>query len=103
MVGSVFLLTLGSWFIITRHTNFLLGGRNNPTLDIDRPTLVRTSGLDAIAIGCAVIGIGVINLALGMRSRKRIPVFWVGAVLLVLPIVYGVGKFGLDVYQFITG
>ena len=61
------------------------------------------SGLDAIAIGTAVIGLGVINLALGIRSRRRIPVFWVGAALFLLPIVYGLSKFALDVYQFITG
>lgn len=102
LVGSLFLFAVGGWFVITRHANFRLGGKRDPTSALQRGTLVDAAGLDAIAIGCAVIGLGVINLALGIRSRRRIPIFWAGAALFVLPILYGLWKFALDVYQFFT-
>jgi hypothetical protein len=103
LLGSLFLFAVGAWFVITRDANFLLGGRRNPTSVRQRGILVDAAGLDAVAIGCAVIGLGVINFALGIKSRRRIHVFWVGTALFVLPILYGLWKFALDVYQFTTG
>ena len=101
MLGSLVLIGLGLWFVIARDANFRLGGRENPTTQSERGIRVDASGLDAVAIGCAVIGLGVITFALGMRSRRRIPVFWLGAALFVLPILYGLWKIARDVYQFI--
>ena len=103
LLGSLFLFALGAWFVVTQNANFRLGGRKNPTSVSQRGISVDASGLDAIAIGSAVIGLGVINLALGIRSRRRIPVFWVGAALFMLPILYGLWKFALDIYQLVTG
>lgn len=102
LFGSLFLFALGGWFVITQSATFRLGGKRNPTMS-QRGISVDASGLDAVAIGSAVIGLGVINLALGIRSRRRIPVFWFGAALFLLPILYGLWKAGLDVYQVITG
>lgn len=101
LLGSLFLFAMGSWFVITQQANFRLGGQDNPTLESEKGTPVDASGLDAVAIGCAVIGLGTINIALGIASRRRIPVFWLGAALFVLPVLYGLWKLALDVYQFI--
>jgi hypothetical protein len=103
MLASAFLLALGGWFVVTREANVLIGGSENPISATDRGTPVDAEGLDAAAIGCAIIGLGVINLALGIRSRRRIPVFWAGAALLLLAICYGLWKVALDVYRFASG
>src|SRR5262245_32746930 len=103
LLGSLFLFALGAWFVVTERATFRFGGRDNPTSASQVGIPVDASGLDAVAIGTAIIGLGVINLALGIRSRRRILVFWVGAALFLLPILYGLGKFALDVYQLVTG
>lgn len=46
-------------------------------------------GADAVAIGCVFIALGVLNLSLGIRDRRRIPVFWTGAALLAATFLYG--------------
>ena len=101
LLGSLVLFGLGGWFVVTQEASFRLGGTDGGT-GTRRGTFVDATGLDATAIGCLIIGLGVINLALGIRSGRRIPVFWVGAVLFLAPVLYGLGKFALDVYQFIT-
>ena len=101
LVASLFLFSLGGWFAITQDASFRLGGRDGGT-GSRRGTFVNATGPDAIAIGCLIIGLGVINLALGMRSRRRIPVFWVGAALFLGPVLYGLGKSVLDAYQFVS-
>jgi hypothetical protein len=101
LVGSLVLFALGGWFAVTQRASFTLGGTEGGT-GTRRGTFVDASGLDAIAIGCLIIGLGVINIALGMHSRRRLPVFWAGAALFLWPVLYGLGKFALDVYQFIT-
>jgi glucose dehydrogenase len=68
---------------------------SQPAISVD------ASGLDAVAIGSAVIGLGVINLALGIRSRRRIHVFWMGAALFLLPTLYGLWKVALGIYQLV--
>jgi hypothetical protein len=100
-VGSLLLFGLGGWYVATQKAYFTLGGTDGGT-GTRRGTLVNATGLDAVAIGSLIIGLGVINLALGIRSQRRIPVFWVGAALFSWPVLYGLGKFALDVYQFIT-
>ena len=101
VIASLLLAAPGLWFAITQKANFRLGGTDGGT-GTRRGTFVNATGLDAIAIGFVFIGLAVINLALGIRSRRRIPVFWLGAVLFLAPVLYGLGKFALDVYQFIS-
>jgi hypothetical protein len=101
LIGSLVLFGLGGWFVITQEAQFRLGGRDGGT-GSRRGTFVDATGPDAMAIGCLIVGLGVINIALGIRSQRRIPVFWLGAALFLGPVLYGLGKFALDVYQFIT-
>jgi hypothetical protein len=100
IIASLLLFALGGWFVVTQEANFRLGGRDGGT-GSRRGTVVDATGVDAVAIGTFIISLGVINLALGMRSERRKTVFWIGAALFLLPIAYGLGKFALDVYQFI--
>jgi hypothetical protein len=102
LLGSLFLFALGAWFVVTQRATFRFGGRDNPTSVRHLGIPVDASGLDAVAIGTAIIGLGVINLALGIRSRRRILVFWIGAALFLLPILYGIWNFALDFYQIVT-
>lgn len=50
---------------------------------------VDAAGLDAIAIGAVFIALGIINLSIGIRDRRRIPVFWTGAALFLATLLYG--------------
>jgi hypothetical protein len=101
IVASVLLFALGGWYVVTQEAHFRLGGRTGGT-GSRRGTFVDATGVDAVAIGTFIISLGVINLALGMRSERRKAVFWVGAALFLLPIVYGLGKVALDVFQFVN-
>jgi hypothetical protein len=101
VVGSVLLAAPGVWFVVTQRAHFTLGGTDGGT-GTRRGTLIDAHGVDAVAIGSAIIGLAVINLALGIRSQRRIPVFWLGAALFSWPVLYGLGTFALDVYQFIN-
>jgi hypothetical protein len=53
---------------------------------------VDAHGLDAVAIGSVFLALGIINIALGMRTQRRIPVFWCGAGLLLATAVYGLAR-----------
>jgi hypothetical protein len=97
VIGSVFLFALGGWFAITQKANFTIGGT-----DTRRGSLIDLEGPGAIALGTAIIGVGIMNIAFGMVTDRRKTVFWVGAALFLIPLIYGVGLFVLDVYQFIT-
>jgi len=85
LVGSVILWSIGAWYAITRHANFMFGGRRGR-----RGIPVDAHGLDAFAIGCLFISLGIINLALGIRGPRRIPVFWAGAGLFLACVSYGI-------------
>ena len=66
-----------------------IGG--DPYSSLRRNAVVRVdaNGLDAIVIGTVFIALGVINLSIGIRDRRRIPVFWTGAALLGTTVIYG--------------
>jgi hypothetical protein len=90
LVGTIFLCVLGLWFALTGHAKFGLGGdpdsqyKNNHVIHVD------ARGADAVAIGCFFIALGVVNLALGIRDRRRIPVFWAGAGLMMATFLYAI-------------
>lgn len=97
LVGSVVLWSIGLWFTITQHAKFTLGGRRSrPGMPVD------AHGLDAIAIGCFFLALGIINLALGIRGPRRIPVFWAGAALFIASVLYGLVNAGLAVASLFT-
>ena len=100
VIASLLLAAPGVWFVITQEASFRLGGRDGGT-GSRRGTFVDATGIDAIAIGSVFIGLAFINLAFGIRSRRRLAVFWLGAALFLTPVVYGLGKFALDVFGFI--
>lgn len=76
---------IGAWFAFAQRAHFLLGGD-----EYDRHAInVDARGWDAIAIACAFVAVGIINLALGVRGPSRIPVFWTGTALLGVTILYG--------------
>jgi hypothetical protein len=97
LLGSIVLWAIGLWFTITQHAKFTLGGRRT------RPGMpVNAFGLDAIAIGCFFLSLGIINLALGIRGERRIPVFWAGAGLFCASVLYGLVKAGIAVASLFT-
>ena len=99
LIGSLVLFAAGGCVVVTQRANFLFGGDDyNPRRGIP----VDATGLDAIAIGTAIIGAGVLNLAQGIRDRRRIAVFWLGAALFLTPVLYGLSKAALAVYQLIV-
>ena len=90
LLGTIPLCALGLWFAITRQTGFLLGGDPSSSLKSNGVMHVNATGLDAVAIGCFFIALGIINLALGVRGPRRIPVFWTGAGLMLATFAYGI-------------
>jgi hypothetical protein len=89
LIGTILLSGLGLWFAISGHARFGLGGDPDDSFKRDAVIHVNARGLDAVAIGVFFIGLGVVNLALGIRDRRRIATFWTGAALLCLTAVYG--------------
>lgn len=64
---------------------------------------VDAHGLDAIAIGTFIIGLGIVNLAIGFRDRRRIPVFWTGVGLMIAAFLYGAALVIADAVSFFRG
>jgi len=89
LIGTILLCGLGLWFALTGRARFALGGDADNTFKRNAVIHVNARGVDAVAIGVFFIGLGVVNLALGIRDRRRIAVFWTGAALLCLTAVYG--------------
>ncbi|MBV9494146.1 MAG: hypothetical protein JOZ54_07865 [Acidobacteria bacterium] len=79
----------GLYWAIGQKAKFDVGGSDSGT---SRPIHVDAEGVDAVAIGVFAMGVGVINLAAGMTSRRRIPVFWAGVVVFGLPVLYAAVK-----------
>ena len=92
LVGSVVLWAIGAWITITRHAKFGFGGDPDSAYKRTQVIHVDAHGLDAIVIGSIFLALGIINIALGMRSQRRIPVFWCGAGLLLATAVYGLAR-----------
>ncbi len=90
IIGSTFLCGLGLFFLITRHAAFTLGGHENSGRGAEA---VNAGGLGAIAWGLFFISLGILNLAQYMRSRRRIPVFWIGAGLFLVSALSGIVSF----------
>jgi len=84
------LCAIGLTIALLGHAKFTLGGNR---LSGRGSVFVDARGLDAVVIGCVAIALGIINLAIGIRSQRRIPVFWTGAVLLMATAVYGIVRF----------
>lgn len=85
-VFFTFLLTgVGLWYAVTGRAKFALGGDEYGR----RAIAVDARGLDAVAIGCFFIGLGIVNLALAVAGNRRIPVFWTGAGLMIAAALYG--------------
>lgn len=84
---TIIFCALGSWAIIGQRAKFNLGGDDNSSR---RAIHVDAHGVDAIAIGVFVFGAGIVNLAAGLRDHRRIPIFWTGAALMAIPVVYGI-------------
>ena len=89
VIGTVLLCGIGLWIAIAQHAKFMLGGDPQSTFKRDRVVHVNATGLDAVAIGAVFIALGIINLSIGIRDRRRIPVFWTGAVLFLATVLYG--------------
>jgi len=100
LIGSVVLFAIGGWYAITHEARFVLGGSD---LSNRGAVNVNAHGLDAVAIGCVFLGLGLVNLALGLRERRaRLGVFWAGAAVLAATVLYGLWYIGRDVVGFLT-
>jgi hypothetical protein len=91
LLFSIPFWAVGLWMALRQRAEFTFGG--DPDSPVRRDWIpVDASGLDAIAIGCAFIAVGIVNLAIGIRGDRRIPVFWIGVVLLAATAVYGIAQ-----------
>lgn len=97
VAGSLLLFALGGWYALSGEARFTLGGDD---LSNRHPIYVDAHGLDAVVIGCVFVGLGLVNLALGVRGRARLRVFWAGAGLLGASVLYGIGNVVRDVADF---
>jgi hypothetical protein len=91
VLGSLFLFGLGLWFTLDDEARFSMGGR--------RAIHVDPEGYGAIAVSLFFFGLSIVNLALGFRGRGRIPIFWAGAALVGVALLYGIGQAGLAVWE----
>ena len=90
VIGTILLCAIGLWLAVTQRAKFGLGGDPDSHYKYNQVMHVDAKGLDAIAIGTFFVALGIINLALGIRDRRRIPVFWTGAGLFLATLAYGV-------------
>jgi hypothetical protein len=97
LMGTILLCALGLWFAISGKAHFKLGGDPDSIYKSNQVVHVDAHGADAVAIGLFAISLGIINLALGVRDRRRIPIFWTGAGLFILTALYGVARFVMDI------
>jgi len=88
------------WFAITQKTGFMFGGDPDSQYKRSAVMYVDATGTDAIVIGCFFIALGIVNAALGVRGKRRIPVFWTGAGLMIATFVYGLVQIVLAVVHF---
>ncbi|HSP16048.1 MAG TPA: hypothetical protein VLV78_14985 [Thermoanaerobaculia bacterium] len=103
LIGTILLCGIGLWFAVTGHSKFILGGDPDSPTYKKNPIYVDAHGLDAAAIGCFFISLGIINLSLGVRGPKRIPVFWAGAGLMIATFLYGIAQAVMAVVALVTG
>jgi hypothetical protein len=99
LIGSVLLFAIGAWFALSGEARFTLGGDD---LSNRHPIHVDAHGLDAVAIGCVFLGLGSVNLALGVRGRARRAVFWAGAALLGAALADGLVNVVREVVAFLA-
>ena len=85
------------WFAITQKTGFMLGGDPDSQYKKNDIIYVNATGADAVAVGGFFIALGIVNAALGVRGKRRIPVFWAGAGLMIATFVYGLVQIVLAV------
>ena len=90
LVPLVLLGGLGLWFALSGRAHFKLGGSDFSESAERRAIPVDARGLDAVAIGCALLALGILGMAQGTRDATRIPIFWTGATLLLATIAYGI-------------
>jgi hypothetical protein len=100
LIGTILLCSIGLWFAVTRQTGFLLGGDIDSQYKKNAVVHVDAKGADAVAIGAFFVALGIVNLALGIRGRRRIPVFWAGAGLMMATLLYGIVQAVLAVVHF---
>jgi len=95
LIGSVLLFAVGAWFALRGEARFTLGGDDYGNRN---PIHVDAHGLDAVAIGCVFLGLGLVNLALGIRGRARLAVFWAGVALLGAALADGLVNVAREVF-----
>jgi hypothetical protein len=83
---SLLLFGMGAFYALTGEARFDLGGDDTSNR---RAIHVNAHGVDAVAIGCVFVAIGLVNLANGLRGRARLRAFWAGGALLAATVLYG--------------
>ena len=97
LIGSLLLFAVGAWFALRGEARFTLGGDDYGNR---HPIHVDAHGLDAGAIGCVFLGLGLVNLALGVRGRARLGVLWAGVALLGAALADGLVNVVREVFGF---
>jgi len=86
---SIVLFAMAAWFAFTGRAQFHLGGDEYSSR---RGIAVDAHGLDAVIVGLVFAGVGLLNLALGVRGPARLWSFWTGTAMLGSSMVYGLVK-----------
>jgi hypothetical protein len=97
LAGTILLCAVGLWFAVTGRAKFGLGGDPDSPSKRNAVVHVDAVGLDAVAIGAVFVALGIVNLSLGIRGPRRIPVFWAGAGLMAATFIYGAVQVALAI------
>lgn len=95
LIPSLFLFAVSAYPLITGHASFTLGRNENlASSAYDAHAIaVDARGMGASVLGLFGFGLGFLNLAQGLRGRKALAVFGLGALLFVGGVVYWISTF----------
>lgn len=90
LIAQIFCFCLflyGLWVALTQRARFDIGGSDTGT---SRHIHVNAEGLDAIAIGGFIMGLGLAGIVQHMSSAARRPLAFVAIAMMGVPILYSV-------------
>jgi hypothetical protein len=95
LIPSLFIFAVSAYPLITGHASFTLGRNENLASSAADPHAigVNAHGGGAVALGLFGVGLGFVNLAQGLRGRRALASFGLGALLVV-------GSFGYWIVSF---
>ena len=89
LIGSILLFGFAAYCFLAQHIVISSGRRATSSLS-RRPSVF--DGPDAVVLGLAAVALGLINLAVGWRSRFQLHLFWTGLLLGGGCLLYGLWR-----------